>query len=1377
MRNLKRALSLVLAVVMVIGLMVVGAGAVSYNDFSDREEIVNKDAVSMLTTLEIIQGLPDGSYDPTGNVDRAQMAKMISVTLTNNQNCDTLYTNVDSGLTDIAANWARGFINYCYVRGIIAGRGDNTFDPSANVTGVEAAKMLLAALGYNAEIEGLVGPDWALNTAALAQQLGIFRNFTKDVSEPLNRDDAALLIYNALDVELIQEYRNGYAISYDDHRTILSSVFGVMRVEGVVVGNEWAQLEQTDSEAALREGRTTLENVIVYDSTTANTVVDEGVRYDGVVPFNVTTPVDYMGKAVTLYVEKTTVLSNSKVIGVATKDDMNVILTTASTEDTSKDYLKGTGVTVDEDTEYYVNYGYQANEAAAIETINEHANYDLDQTKDYFVANGIEVEVIDNNDDGKAEYVLYTMETLSEVRSYSERNEEFTLYAPGRDAKGKLDNTADSFAVDFEDAVYPNGDTIATDDLVLYVQYGGRTYITLPEIVSGTMTRLDRDEDNELYITLDNGKEYRQSFIPDAASKVDVELTHFDIDEPETRETEPGFDDMFDFILDSNGYVVAIRPTEEPEINYGLVIESAWTQNALTKEGEIKILKADGTTAKYDIDWDASVDPAFGDVSDNLEAYLGTRDVNTSGGSAQSNLNAAVGTVILYSLNEDETELTINKVLGLHEDHIVDGLVTAPKTNTDRNFGDGKDGTYAYIDKNDKAPVTAAQKDSNLEWTLDKDYDKGDASIFLTSKVGNDDVEYAIDRNTVAFYFVRNADGTISYSAAIGWNNMGDVDAYNKDNKDLNVDVQVYPVEKKTADKTWETTHLAEVVLINAETVVTSRDYMLVLSRNAYTKDDTLWLNVVFEDGTAKEIEIDEYSKSTFNPEDTTCYMNAYAYVENSDGTYDIVKDTRIQDYNAELLLNGTVENTKNEIYALPDDADIWDVTDMKNAEDDVREGEFSYIECHSVIVPTTVNGRTIRTAFVWEIDDTTETPVQGAKFTNYVDEDDDTGLTELYYHGNMPGTSKVKELMAEYLNEDIRTAWATDPADPTDPWLIFTEDGDMYYVYPVEVNSVSYNGQTRWVRNGTKILINHDVITFTSSDDLENSKAVLIDATTTPYASAELASSDVRFESDRSGFTYDDTVSGDLVLADAYKVSRDNVNVKVNGTTVNNNWYIAEGTEILLTSGNSLAGGYYYFDFGDGKVGEYHFADSTTSFSETMTVTAPINVAMSDRHALVTYNGNEVGEGYYEAGEMAIITTTFSTSDTSMKLLHNSLIGSSIQYTLKDYANDIRQAGNTTTYKVNMDDIDARGTINFYDAAVFTATDATLKVGTDSKTSGGCVAVGEEVTVTADSGKVIKSVMIGSDAVELTSGSLDTDEVSFVVPAVDSDSITITVQ
>ena len=383
MRNLKRALSLALAAAMLIGMMVISASAVSYNDFSDREEIVNKDAVSMLTTLGIIEGKPDGSYGPSENVDRAQMAKMISVSLTNNENCDDLYMSVNTGL------------NYCYVRGIIAGRGNNTFAPDDDVTAVEAAKMLLTALGYDADIEGLVGPDWALNTAAMAHELGIFRNFDKDVSAPLNRDDAALLIYNALDVEMIQQYSNGYALAYADHRTILSSVFGVIRVEGIVVANEWAQLQETDSDAALREGRTTLSDVIWYDSTTANTVVEEGVEVTEPVTFNVTTPVEYMGKAVTMYVEKTTILSNSKVIGVATDDEANVIHFTADGADTVTDYLKGTGVAVNDETEYYVNYGYMDDAEDAIDWINDYAVED--SLGNDFALNGVEVQVIDNH--------------------------------------------------------------------------------------------------------------------------------------------------------------------------------------------------------------------------------------------------------------------------------------------------------------------------------------------------------------------------------------------------------------------------------------------------------------------------------------------------------------------------------------------------------------------------------------------------------------------------------------------------------------------------------------------------------------------------------------------------------------------------------------------------------------------------------------------------------------------------------------------------------------------------------------------------------------------------------------------------------------------
>ena len=49
---------------MLIGMMVVSASAVSYNDLTDKDQIVNKDAVSMLVTLGVIEGKPDAPMPP-----------------------------------------------------------------------------------------------------------------------------------------------------------------------------------------------------------------------------------------------------------------------------------------------------------------------------------------------------------------------------------------------------------------------------------------------------------------------------------------------------------------------------------------------------------------------------------------------------------------------------------------------------------------------------------------------------------------------------------------------------------------------------------------------------------------------------------------------------------------------------------------------------------------------------------------------------------------------------------------------------------------------------------------------------------------------------------------------------------------------------------------------------------------------------------------------------------------------------------------------------------------------------------------------------------------------------------------------------------------
>ena len=81
MRNLKRALSLTLASVMLLGMMVVGSSALSFNDADD---ISNVTAASVLEDLGIMQGDGSGNFMPDKAVTRAQMAIIV---------CRILYGN------------------------------------------------------------------------------------------------------------------------------------------------------------------------------------------------------------------------------------------------------------------------------------------------------------------------------------------------------------------------------------------------------------------------------------------------------------------------------------------------------------------------------------------------------------------------------------------------------------------------------------------------------------------------------------------------------------------------------------------------------------------------------------------------------------------------------------------------------------------------------------------------------------------------------------------------------------------------------------------------------------------------------------------------------------------------------------------------------------------------------------------------------------------------------------------------------------------------------------------------------------------------------------------------------------------------------------
>ena len=204
MRNLKKVLCLVLAMAMMLSVMIVGAGAAK--TFPDQKDIVNTEAVNMAVALNIIKGRDTGNFDPTGNVNRAEMAKMICILLNGGKEL-VMDGKATPTFTDISGHWAEGYIEYCAALGIVAGRGDGTFDPWGNVTATEAAKMLMVAMGYDAAAEGFNGLNWSTQIDAVANEKGLYKDLPASLatSAALSRDNAAQMVWNAL---------QGYMVTY-----------------------------------------------------------------------------------------------------------------------------------------------------------------------------------------------------------------------------------------------------------------------------------------------------------------------------------------------------------------------------------------------------------------------------------------------------------------------------------------------------------------------------------------------------------------------------------------------------------------------------------------------------------------------------------------------------------------------------------------------------------------------------------------------------------------------------------------------------------------------------------------------------------------------------------------------------------------------------------------------------------------------------------------------------------------------------------------------------------------------------------------------------------------------------------------------------------
>ena len=349
----RRTACLVLCVCLLLCLAL-PVGASDGAEFSDRGEIRNVGAVQMLVDLGLISGYSDGSFRPASYITREEVAKLIAILCTENPQAPA-----DVYFYDAQNSWALTYIGYCAGEGIIGGDGLGSFRPKDNVTAQELAKMLLVILGQDPA--SYTGAGWDERVNADAQSFGIYYGLTAQVNQPVTRDNACLLIYNAMRCPAIAdpdaEGPERYVL--DDlmnPRSYLEVRYDLTRYTAVLTGNEYADL--TSNDGRLSAGVTKLA---------------------GHKEFAVSSDLSLLGREVDIYVK------NGRVFGIPCYVTSELYYTFENAQALSK-LLSDGAFSMADDALYYYNYNEAGSEVLS--------------------RSGTRLTVIDHNNDMQFDTVL-----------------------------------------------------------------------------------------------------------------------------------------------------------------------------------------------------------------------------------------------------------------------------------------------------------------------------------------------------------------------------------------------------------------------------------------------------------------------------------------------------------------------------------------------------------------------------------------------------------------------------------------------------------------------------------------------------------------------------------------------------------------------------------------------------------------------------------------------------------------------------------------------------------------------------------------------------------------------------------------------------------
>ena len=218
MKNLKKVLALVLAVVMIMGTVAV-ASAKDYADIKADSDYA--EAIDVLSNLNILDGFKNGetyNFQPDGYFTRAQAAKIVAIVhnaatngkIKGQDAISSLYSNAQNPFVDCNNSWALPFINYCRITGLADGMTKTTYAPERRLTGVQWLKLMLTTLNFDTAKEGYTGTGWDINVLNRANELGLLAGLPTGwkAIENIKRGEAAQILYNALTTSLVEYGQN-----------------------------------------------------------------------------------------------------------------------------------------------------------------------------------------------------------------------------------------------------------------------------------------------------------------------------------------------------------------------------------------------------------------------------------------------------------------------------------------------------------------------------------------------------------------------------------------------------------------------------------------------------------------------------------------------------------------------------------------------------------------------------------------------------------------------------------------------------------------------------------------------------------------------------------------------------------------------------------------------------------------------------------------------------------------------------------------------------------------------------------------------------------------------------------------------------------------